>query len=126
MLGSSLATSWAWRVHLGFFQTSPAGGESAKEMSSTRLRQRSRHQQLLRQQQGRKVPAQPEQTSLICRLQVRVQKLEQAILRQAKVPCAAQQLPSQTAAVKKNNASMSFSKSLCVQFEHSRARNKQF
>ena len=30
-----MAILWAWRVHLGFVWTSPAGGESAKEISST-------------------------------------------------------------------------------------------
>ena len=50
---TSMATLWAWRIHLGFVRTSPTGGESAKEMSSTRLRQRRRHQPLLRQQTGR-------------------------------------------------------------------------
>ena len=50
---TSMATLWASRIHLGFVRTSPAGGESAKEMSSTRLRRRRRHQQLQRQQTGR-------------------------------------------------------------------------
>ena len=39
-------------VHLGFVRTSPAGGESAKEMSSTRLHLRRQHQLLLRQAAG--------------------------------------------------------------------------
>ena len=64
---SSMATMWAWRVHLGFVWTSQAGGELAKEISSTRLRWRRcslrRHQPLLRQQQGRMVTAPP--TSLL-------------------------------------------------------------
>ena len=34
---SSMATLWAWRVHLGFVRTSPAGGESGQEISSTTL-----------------------------------------------------------------------------------------
>ena len=29
-----MATLWAWRVHLGFVRTSPAGGESGQEISS--------------------------------------------------------------------------------------------
>ena len=49
---TSTATSWAWRVHLGFVLTSPAGGESAKEMISRRLRQRRQHLPLLRQAAG--------------------------------------------------------------------------
>ena len=78
-----MATSWAWRVHLGFVRTSPAvGGSSAKEMSSSRLHLRRYplrlHQQLLRQQQGslRMVPAPP--TSLPCLRPVRVPKLAPA------------------------------------------------
>ena len=38
---------------MGFVLTSPAGGESAKEMSSTRLLWRSLHQPLLPQQPRR-------------------------------------------------------------------------
>ena len=59
-------------------------------------------------------------------LQVTVQKLAQEILRPARAPCSARRLLSQAAALVKNKASMSLSKSLCVRFEHSRARNKQF
>ena len=32
-----MATSWAWKVHLFFVRTSPAGGASSKEMNSTNL-----------------------------------------------------------------------------------------
>ena len=74
LLSCSMATSWAWRMHLGFVRTSPA-----KEMSSTRLRQGHRHQPLLRQQQGRMVPAPP--TSLPRLPPLRVPKLAPAILR---------------------------------------------
>ena len=66
MLGFFYGDIVAWRVHLGFVtfvRTSPAGGESAKEMSSTRLRRRRRslrrHQPLQRQQPGRMVAALP-------------------------------------------------------------------
>ena len=86
-----MLTFWAWRVLLGFVRTSPAGGESAKEMSSTRLRRHRlslrRHQQLLCQQSGRMVTALP--TSLPRLLQVRVPKLAQVILRPVRVPCSA-------------------------------------
>ena len=99
-------------LHLGFVRTSPAGGASAKDVSLTRLRQRSRHQQLLRQQQGRMVPSQP--MSLTCLLPVRVLKLAPAILRPARAPCSARRLPSQATAVVKNKASMSLSKSLII------------
>ena len=44
-----MATSWAWRVHLGFVRTDPVGDASAKEMSSTTLPP----------QQGRMVPSPP-------------------------------------------------------------------
>ena len=71
-------------------------------MSSTRLRQRRRHQQLLRQQPGRMVPAQS--TSVLRLLPARVPKLAPAILRPARAPCAALRLPSQTAAAVKNKA----------------------
>ena len=56
---TSMEISWAWRVHLRFVWTSPAGGSSSKVMSSTRqhLRRRCRRQTLLRQQPGRMVPA---------------------------------------------------------------------
>ena len=90
---SSLATLRTWRVHLGFVRTSPAGGESAKEMSSTRLRRRSRHQPLLRQQPGRMVPAPP--TSLPRLRPVSVLKL--APMRPARAPCRARRLLSQAA-----------------------------
>ena len=119
---TSMATSWDWRVHLGFVRTSQAGGESAKEMSSTRLRRCRRPQLLLRQQPGRMVPAQP--TGLPCLKPVRVPKLAPAIL--ARAPCSTQRLLSQAAAADENKASMSLSKSLCARFEHSRAQSKQF
>ena len=76
---TSMATSWAWRVHLCFVLTSPAGGASSKEMSSTRLRRRRcrRLQPLLRQQPGRMVPA---PTSLPRLRPVRVPKLASCAL----------------------------------------------
>ena len=43
---------WAWRVHLCFVRTSPTGGTSSKEMSSTRLRRGSRRQPLLANSRG--------------------------------------------------------------------------
>ena len=93
---TSMATSWAWRVHLCFVRTSPAGGASSKEMSSTRLRRRRRRQPLLRQQPGRMVPALP--MSLPRLRPVRVVKLSPAILRPARAPCCARRLLSQAAA----------------------------
>ena len=101
MLGYSMATLWAWRVHLGFVLTSPAGGASAKEMNSTRLLRRRQplrlHQQLLLKQPQRMVPAPP--TSLPRLLPVRLLKLALAILRLARaLPCHALRLLSQAAA----------------------------
>ena len=94
-LATFMATSCAWRVHLGFVRTSPVGGASAKEMSSTRLHRRRRplrlHQHLLRQQQGRMVCTQ--QTSLPRLRPVRVPKLAPA-----RAPCRERRLLSQAAA----------------------------
>ena len=83
-----------WKV--GFDRTSPPGGASAKEKSSTRQRLCSCHQQLLRQPR-RMMPAPP--TSLPRLLQVRKQKLAPAILRQARAQWRARRLLSQAAAV---------------------------
>ena len=85
----------AWRLHLGFVQTIPAGGASAMEMTSTRLRLRRRHQPLLLQQQGRMVPP---LTSLSRLLPVRVPKTAPAILHPARVPWRSRRIPSQAAA----------------------------
>ena len=95
---SSMATLWAWRVHLGFVRTSPAGGESGQEISSTTQPVRRSlllHQPLLRQQPGRMVTAPP--TSLPRLRPVRVPKLAPAILRQVRAPCRARRLLSQAA-----------------------------
>ena len=79
--------------------TSPAGGNSAKEMSSTRLRRRRWslrwHQPLLRQHPGRMVTAPP--TSLPRLRTVRVPKLAPAIQRPVRAPCRALRLLSQDA-----------------------------
>ena len=119
LLSCSMATSWAWRMHLGFVRTSPA-----KEMSSTRLRQGHRHQPLLRQQPGRMVPAPPTSLPRLPPLR----QLEGAeagtgdpapVDSASRAPCAALRLvTSQAAAAVKNKASMSFSKALCARFEH--------
>ena len=89
-----------------------------------RLRRRSWRQQLLRQQQGRIVPAQL--TSLSRLQQVRMPNLEQEILLPTRAQCCARLLLSQAAVVMKSKASMSLCKSQCQRFEHSIARNKQF
>ena len=100
---TSMATSWAWRVYLGFVRTSPAGGASAKDMSSTRLpwshlRQPLLRQPLLRKQPRRMEPAPPRSLPRLRLVPVRVPKLRQAILRQARAPWRARQLLSQAAA----------------------------
>ena len=68
----------------------PARGASSKEMNSTKLRWRSRRQQLLRQHPERMVPAPP--TRLPRLLLVRVPKLAPAILRPARAPCRASRI----------------------------------
>ena len=72
-------------------------------LGNGRLCQGSRRQTLLRQQQGRMVPAPPISIMSLPRLwQVRVQKLAPAILRPTRpvtrAPCSARQLLSQAAA----------------------------
>ena len=82
--------------YLCFVWTSPAGGGSSKEMSSSRLRRHRRNQPLLRQQPGRMAPAPLRR---LPRLRpVRVPKLVQAIQRPARAPCRARQLLSRQAA----------------------------
>ena len=93
-----MATSWAWRVHLGFVRTSPTGGASAKDMSPTRLPLRHWLQPLLRQQPRRMEPAPPTRHPRLRPVPVLVPKLRQAILHPARAPWRARRLLSQAAA----------------------------
>ena len=77
---TSMATSWAWTVLLGFVWTDPEGGRRSQPLR--------RHQQLLRQQKGEWCL--PRRRASHTRLrQVRVPKL---------APCHEQRLVSQAAA----------------------------
>ena len=96
MLGHVYGDIVGLEVHLCFVRTSPAGGASSEEMSSTRLRWRRRRQPLLRQLRGRMVSA--PLTSFPRLLPVRVPKLTPAILRPSRAPCSALQLLSQATA----------------------------
>ena len=99
---------------LCFVRTSPAGGASSKEMSSTRLCWRCRRHPLLRQQQERMVPT--PQTSLPRLWQMRAGGWSRrSCALRLRAPCRASRLGilSRAAAAVKNKASMSLSKSLC-------------
>ena len=124
-----MATLWAWaawRVHLGFVQTSPAAGESAKEMMS------STTPPVPLQAAAAPAPAAGENGDRSAD-EPPTPLAGEGAEAGACDPAPGEGAVPRPAAFKpgsglllKNKASMSLSKSLCTLFEHSRARNKQF
>ena len=121
-----MATLWAWRVHLGFVRTSPAGGKSAQEMNSTRLRRRrlslpAAHAPAAGENGDRPADEPPTPPAG----EGAEADAGDPAPDEGAVPRPAVSKPGCRPQMK-NKASISLSKSLCARFEHSRARKKRF
>ena len=119
-----MATSRAWRVHLGFVRTSPAGASRRRvskgdefNKAAPALPAPAAPAPAAGENGARRADEPPTPPS------GEGAKPGAAILRPAMALCRALRLLSQVAATV---TSMSLSKSLCEQFEHSGAWNKQF